>query len=497
MFPDPVPPQSREDDCAPLAPGRRVLRPVRRGRHAQHGRGRASARAVRRASRSPHRPRRGDQATGARGRPGHARSGEPARSHVHHAARSRGHPPARVRSGRRDGRDRRHRPPLSDLSPGARSAGREGAHRGDPADGGRARRGRRPPQEGRRRDEVLHRGEKTRGRRRRDLPRGARSHVRDRAGRPRDHQVEGDLRQPRNDARPGRRRRQRARVHHHQARLMVHSAWFVLAIVLVALAFDFVNGFHDAANSIATVVAKTIAKGIVDPSIVDSSVMLATLIGAITWDLITWYGGIPSSSSHALVGGLAGAAIAKAGIAALVLPGKWVGTITFIFLAPLLGLIFALTLTVALSWLLRRALPRRVDKAFRVLQLGSAAAFSLGHGGNDAQKTMGIIVGLLVAEQDKFVNFPIQAFHLTTHDIPLWVILAAHTAIAFGTAAGGWRIVKTMGQRLTKLTPFGGFCAETSGAALLFICTYAGIPASTTHTITGAIAGVGAAQRLS
>jgi len=307
---------------------------------------------------------------------------------------------------------------------------------------------------------------------------------------------------------------------------MADSAWFVLAIVLVALAFDFVNGFHDAANSIATVVstrvlspsfavvwaaffnfiaafifttavAKTIAKGIVDPSIVDSSVMLATLIGAIAWDLITWYGGIPSSSSHALVGGLAGAAISKAGFAALVLPGKWVGTISFIFLAPLLGLIFSLTLTVALSWLLRRALPRRVDKVFRVLQLGSAAAFSLGHGGNDAQKTMGIIVGLLVAERDKFANFPIQAFHLTTHDIPLWVILAAHTAIALGTAAGGWRIVKTMGQRLTKLKPFGGFCAETSGAALLFICTYAGIPASTTHTITGAIAGVGAAQRLS
>ena len=307
---------------------------------------------------------------------------------------------------------------------------------------------------------------------------------------------------------------------------MADSAWFVLAIVLVALAFDFVNGFHDAANSIATVVstrvlspslavvwaaffnfvaafifttavAKTIAKGIVDPAVVDSSVMLATLIGAITWDLITWYGGIPSSSSHALVGGLAGAAIAKAGIAALVLPGKWVGTITFIFLAPVLGLVFALTLTVALSWLLRRALPRRVDKAFRVLQLGSAAAFSLGHGGNDAQKTMGIIVGLLVAEQDKFVNFPVRAFHLTTHDIPLWVILAAHTAIGLGTAAGGWRIVKTMGQRLTKLKPFGGFCAETSGAALLFICTYAGIPASTTHTITGAIVGVGSTRNVS
>src|SRR5438094_1049819 len=235
------------------------------------------------------------------------------------------------------------------------------------------------------------------------------------------------------------------------------SAWFVLAILLVALAFDFVNGFHDAANSIATVVstrvlspsfavvwaaffnfvaafifttavAKTIAKGIVDPAVVDSSVMLATLIGAIAWDLITWHGGIPSSSSHALVGGLAGAAIAKAGTAALVLPGKWVGTISFIFLAPLLGMVFALTLTVALSWLLRRAVPRKDDRTFRVLQLGSAAALSLGHGGNHAQKTMGIIVRLPVAEQDKSGNFPARAFHLTTHDIPLWVILAAHAS---------------------------------------------------------------------
>ncbi|MGH7548304.1 MAG: inorganic phosphate transporter [Gemmatimonadales bacterium] len=307
---------------------------------------------------------------------------------------------------------------------------------------------------------------------------------------------------------------------------MADSVWFILAIVLVALAFDFVNGFHDAANSIATVVstrvlspsfavmwaaffnfvaafvfttavAKTIAKGIVDPGVVDSSVILATLIGAIAWDLITWHGGIPSSSSHALMGALAGAAIAKAGVAALVLPGKWVATIAFIFLAPLLGLAFAFALTVVLSWVLRRAMPRRVDKFFRVAQLGSAAAFSLGHGGNDAQKTMGIIVGLLVAEQDKFVGFPIQAFHLTTHDIPLWVILSAHAAIGLGTMAGGWRIVKTMGQRLTKLKPFGGFCAETSGAALLFICTYSGIPASTTHTITGAISGVGAAHRIS
>jgi PiT family inorganic phosphate transporter len=307
---------------------------------------------------------------------------------------------------------------------------------------------------------------------------------------------------------------------------MAESVWFVLAIVLVALVFDFINGFHDAANSIATVVstrvlspsfavvwaaffnfvaafvfttavAKTIASGIVDPSIVDSSVMLGALMGAIVWNLITWYGGIPSSSSHALMGGLAGAAIAKASTAALVLPGKWVATISFIFLAPLLGMVFALTLTVALSWLLRRSLPRKVDKTFRVLQLFSAAAFSLGHGGNDAQKTMGIIVGLLVAERELFADFPIRQLYLTTHDVPLWVILIAHAAIGLGTMAGGWRIVKTMGQRITKLNPFGGFCAETSGAALLFIATFAGIPASTTHTITGSIAGVGAAHRIS
>ncbi|MGH7529757.1 MAG: inorganic phosphate transporter [Gemmatimonadales bacterium] len=307
---------------------------------------------------------------------------------------------------------------------------------------------------------------------------------------------------------------------------MADTVWLVLAIVFIALIFDFINGFHDAANSIATIVstrvlspsfavawaaffnfvaafvfttavAKTIATGIVEPAIVDSTVILGALLGAIAWNLITWYGGIPSSSSHALMGGLAGAAISKAGFAALVLPGKWVATLAFIFLAPLLGMVFALALTVGLSWALRRAMPRRVDKTFRRLQLLSAASFSLGHGGNDAQKTMGIIVGLLVAEQDKFVDFPIQALHLTTADIPLWVILAAHAAIGLGTMAGGWRIVKTMGQRITKLNPFGGFCAETSGAALLFITTFAGIPASTTHTITGAISGVGAAHRFS
>ena len=307
---------------------------------------------------------------------------------------------------------------------------------------------------------------------------------------------------------------------------MTATVWFVLAIVLVALIFDFINGFHDSANSIATVVstrvlspgmaviwaaffnfvaafglgtavAKTIGKGLIDLSVVEPIVILGGLIGAIVWDLITWWGGLPTSSSHALIGGYAGAAVAKAGFAAIIASG-WIKTLVFIVVAPLMGLTFALALTVALSWALRRSLPRKVDRVFRSLQLVSAAAYSLGHGTNDAQKTMGIIVGLLFAAQAAFVNFPIRALHLTTADvIPLWVILSAHVAIALGTLAGGWRIVKTMGQRITKLTPFGGFCAETSGAITLFIASHFGIPVSTTHTITGAISGVGAAHRLS
>jgi PiT family inorganic phosphate transporter len=307
---------------------------------------------------------------------------------------------------------------------------------------------------------------------------------------------------------------------------MEPAVWFVLAIVAVALVFDFINGFHDAANSIATVVstrvlspaaaifwaaffnfaaafgfgtavAKTIGKGLIDLAVVDPVVILAGLLGAIVWDLITWWGGLPTSSSHALIGGYAGAAVAKAGIAALI-PGGWIKTLVFIVVAPVMGLTLALGLTVGLSWLLRRALPRKVDRTFRALQLVSAALYSLGHGTNDAQKTMGIIVGLLVASQAAFATFPIQGLHLTTADeIPMWVILAAHAAIALGTLMGGWRIVKTMGQRLTKLTPFGGFCAETSGAATLFLASSLGIPVSTTHTITGAISGVGAAHRLS
>ena len=307
---------------------------------------------------------------------------------------------------------------------------------------------------------------------------------------------------------------------------MAGSVWFVLAIVFVALIFDFINGFHDAANSIATVVstrvlspsaavvwaaafnflgvfvlgtavAKTMGKGLVDLNVVDATVILAGLIGAIGWDLITWWIGLPTSSSHALMGGYAGAAVAKAGFPAIIASG-WIKPLLFIVLSPLIGLLLALTLTVALSWALRNSLPRRVDRTFRVLQFFSAAAFSLGHGTNDAQKTMGIVVGLLVAEQARFVNFPVRAFHITTVDtIPVWIIIAAGAAIGLGTVSGGWRIVKTMGQRLTKLTPFGGFCAETSGAITLFVASHFGIPVSTTHTITGAISGVGAAQRFS
>ena len=307
---------------------------------------------------------------------------------------------------------------------------------------------------------------------------------------------------------------------------MAGAVWFVLAIALVALTFDFINGFHDSANSIATIVstrvlspgtavvwaaffnfvaafglgtavAKTIGKGLIDLSVVDPIVILGGLIGAIAWDLITWWGGLPTSSSHALIGGYAGAAIAKAGFAAILAQG-WVKTLIFIVVAPLMGLVLALTLTVGLSWALRRTLPRQVDRTFRMLQLVSAALYSLGHGTNDAQKTMGIVVGLLFAAQASFANFPVRALHLTTADvIPLWVILAAHAAIALGTMAGGWRIVKTMGQRITKLTPFGGFCAETAGAITLFVSSHYGIPVSTTHTITGAITGVGAVQRFS
>ena len=293
------------------------------------------------------------------------------------------------------------------------------------------------------------------------------------------------------------------------------SLWVVVALIAVALAFDFLNGFHDAANAIATVVstrvlkpyqavimaaffnfaalfvfhlsvATTIGRGIVDQGIVDHHLVFGALIGAIAWNLITWYYGIPSSSSHALIGGLVGAAVAKAGTWALV-PAGILKTCAFILISPLMGMLLGALLMLLVSWLFVRSTPSRVDRWFRRLQLVSASLYSLGHGGNDAQKTAGIIWMLLIA-----------AGYLGAKDpIPIWVVIACYVTIALGTAFGGWRIVKTMGQRITKLKPVGGFCAETGGAATLFIATGLGIPVSTTHTITGAIVGVGAAQSTS
>ncbi|RPH53373.1 inorganic phosphate transporter, partial [bacterium] len=235
----------------------------------------------------------------------------------------------------------------------------------------------------------------------------------------------------------------------------------------------------------------------IDLSFVDPIVVLGGLLGAIVWDLLTWYWGIPTSSSHALIGGYGGAAVAKAGIGALIL-GGWVMPVLFIFVAPLLGMVLGMSLMVATAWIWRKATPRSVDKYFRHFQLVSAAAYSLSHGTNDAQKTMGIIVGLLFASQALFVDFPISAFHITQVEvIPTWVILSAHAAIAMGTLFGGWRIVHTMGSRITRLKPVHGFCAETGGAISVFLASFLGIPVSTTHVITGSIAGVGAANRIS
>ena len=288
----------------------------------------------------------------------------------------------------------------------------------------------------------------------------------------------------------------------------------VIGLIAVALAFDYINGFHDAANSIATVVstrvlspaqaviwaaffnfvaaftfgtavAKTIGKGMIDISAVTFAVIFAGLVGAIVWDLITWYFGLPTSSSHALIGGYAGAAVAKAGFS-VIIPSGWTKTLIYIVLAPLMGLVLGLILAVAIFWIFQRWTPFRVDKLFRRLQLLSAAAYSLGHGTNDAQKTMGIIAGVLVT-----------AGYLKTFTIPLWVILAAHSAIGLGTLSGGWRIIHTMGSKITRLQPVGGFAAETAGAITLFIASSLGVPVSTTHTITGAIVGVGATRRLS
>ncbi|OLD38200.1 MAG: anion permease [Armatimonadetes bacterium 13_1_40CM_3_65_7] len=293
------------------------------------------------------------------------------------------------------------------------------------------------------------------------------------------------------------------------------SAHVVPLLILVALAFDFINGFHDAANSIATVVstrvlaprlavvwaaffnfvaafglgvnvATTIGKGVVDPSAITNLVALTGLLGAITWDLITWYYGLPVSSSHALIGGLVGAALVAAGPGVLV----WAGInkiLIFIVLSPVVGMLLGFVFMVAVMWLARNATPLRVDRVFRRLQLVSAALYSLGHGTNDAQKTMGVIAVLL------FTNGLLGP----TFYVPRWVILAAHAAIAAGTLVGGWRIVKTMGMRITKLQPVGGFCAETAAAISILGASFGGIPVSTTHTISGAIMGVGATRRLS
>jgi PiT family inorganic phosphate transporter len=294
------------------------------------------------------------------------------------------------------------------------------------------------------------------------------------------------------------------------------SFWVIAMLVVLAIAFDFMNGFHDAANSIATVVstgvlkpqhavlfaaffnvvaiaifqlkvAATVGKGIVEPGIVDHHVVFGALVGAIAWNVVTWLYGIPSSSSHALIGGIVGSVIAKAGITALIGAGIW-KTVAFIFVSPLLGFLLGSLMMVIVAWIFRRTTPLRVDKWFRRLQLVSAGLYSLGHGGNDAQKTIGIIWMLLIA----------TGYTSATDTMPPgWVIWSCYIAIALGTMFGGWRIVKTMGQKITKLKPVGGFCAETGGAITLFLATALGVPVSTTHTITGAIVGVGSVQRAS
>jgi PiT family inorganic phosphate transporter len=293
--------------------------------------------------------------------------------------------------------------------------------------------------------------------------------------------------------------------------LTIPMATLVLLVAL-ALAFDFMNGFHDAANSIATVVstgvlrphyavawaaffnfvaififhlkvAATVGKGIVDPVAIDHYVIFGALIGAIAWNLITWYYGIPSSSSHALIGGMIGATVAKAGVDPLIMKGI-LKTASFIFISPLLGMALGALIMIGVSWACVRAAPRKVDRLFRRLQLVSSACYSVGHGSNDAQKTMGIIWLLLIS-----------AGATSPDHLPGWVIVSCYVAIAFGTMFGGWRIVKTMGQKITKLRPVGGFTAESAGSITLFMASALGIPVSTTHTITGAIVGVGSAQR--
>jgi PiT family inorganic phosphate transporter len=289
----------------------------------------------------------------------------------------------------------------------------------------------------------------------------------------------------------------------------------VILLVVVALAFDFLNGFHDAANAIATIVstrvlkphqavamaaffnfaavfvfhlsvATTIGRGIIDPAVVDHYVVFGALIGAIAWNVITWYFGIPSSSSHALIGGLVGAAVAKSGVSSLIAPGL-LKTVAFIVVAPLMGFALGAMFLIIVSWLFVRATPARINSWFRRVQLVTCSMYSLGHGGNDAQKTIGIIWMLLIA----------AGMTSASEDVPAWVVMACYITIALGTAFGGWRIVKTMGQRITKLHPYNAVCAELSGSCTLFLATVLGIPVSTTHTITGAIVGVGSAHTVS
>ena len=304
---------------------------------------------------------------------------------------------------------------------------------------------------------------------------------------------------------------------------------YVVAIVLIAFIFDFSNGFHDSANSIATIVgtrvlspiaavvwaatfnfaaaftgslavAKAIGGGMVEQSVVNPNVILGALLGAIAWNIITWAFGIPSSSSHALIGGYAGAAVARAGLSAITWGTKWVQTLSFIVISPLLGLLAGYVLMVIVFWLFHRTSAARVDRFFRPAQLLSSALLSYSHGGNDAQKTMGILVGLLVSVKSLFATQTGWLHYLYLRDnstIPHWIEIGAYSAISLGTLFGGWRIVYTMGSRITRLRPVGGFCAETGGAAAILIATHFGIPVSTTHTITGSIVGVGATQRLS
>lgn len=290
--------------------------------------------------------------------------------------------------------------------------------------------------------------------------------------------------------------------------------FFIVLIILIALVFDFTNGMHDSANSIATIVstrvlsprqavlwaaffnfvaflvfgtavAKTIGQGMVDINVVTPAVIFAGILGTIAWNLATWYWGLPTSSSHALMGGYAGAAIAKAGFGVIIASG-WYKTLLFLFLAPAIGMFLGFFLEIAVAWIIVGKSPQIVDKWAKILQVISSALYSLGHGGNDAQKTMGIITSLLVA------GGLLQTFH-----IPLWVVLSAQAAIALGTLSGGWRIVKTMGQGITKLKPIDGFCANTAGATSIFLATHMGVPVSTTHVITGAISGAGSVRRLS